>query len=292
MCWWLLLSFPALHSSGAKPFADKQLASIRPYQDKPEMVMHATKSPYGPWVDRLTAARERAAAAANSVEYRQFVELVREKTPGRFNGNKELGVFLRRVDQHLEHFVPRLLASVDRGVRQVLDFGCGTGASSVALAMVFPEVQCYGADINAVDVSIAHARARLYGVSDRCRFDCIGEDQPLPVPGDRFDLCVCCSVLEYVTHSKGRKFCVQEMARAIAPGGLLFMTVPNRLYPIEIHSRKLGWNYFPKLLKARIVGSSAWEVKRLARPHSLQLHRTPLSQLFTPWTNFCLKKVG
>jgi ubiquinone/menaquinone biosynthesis C-methylase UbiE len=252
--------------------------------------MRATKRPCGLWVDRLAAARDRAAAIAESNEYLDFVELVRAKTPGRFNGNKELGVFLRRVDQHLEHFVPRLLASVDRDIHEVFDFGCGTGASSVALAMVFPEVQCHGTDINRVDLSIAHARARLYGVSERCHFDYIGEDQPLPTPGDRFDLCVCCSVLEYVTGPKVRKFCVQEMARILAPGGLLFMTVPNRLYPFEIHSRKLGWNYFPKLLKARIVGSSAWEVKNLARPYSLKLHRTPPLQLFVPWTNFCLKK--
>jgi hypothetical protein len=80
------------------------------------------------------------------------------------------------------------------------------------------------------------------------------------------------------------------MSRAIAPGGLLFVTVPNRLYPFEIHSRKLGWNYFPKLLKAGIVGSSACEVKHLARPHSMKLYRTPWLQLVRPWTNFCLKK--
>src|SRR5690348_392055 len=203
------------------------------------MTMPARAFALEPWRDRLTAARERAAAVVGSNEYQDFVELVRAKTPGRFNGNKELGVFLRRVDQHLEHFVPRLLASVDREIHQVLDFGCGTGASSVALAMVFPDIQCYGTDINSVDLSIAHARARLYGVSDQCRFDYIGEDQPLPTRSDRFDLCMCCSVLEYITDRKARKFCVQEMGRSIAPGGLLFMTVPNRLYPFEIHSRKL-----------------------------------------------------
>jgi hypothetical protein len=59
---------------------------------------------------------------------------------------------------------------------------------------------------------------------------------------------------------------------------------------VEIHSRRLGWNWFPKLLKARIVGTSAWEVKNLAHPQLLKLHRTPLLELFRPWTNFCLKK--
>jgi ubiquinone/menaquinone biosynthesis C-methylase UbiE len=244
------------------------------------------------WSSRLATAREGAAAIAESSAYREFVEFVRAKTPGRFSGNRELGVFLRRVDQHLEHFVPKLLASADRDIHQMLDFGCGTGASSVALAMVFPELRCCGTDINAADVSNANARARLYGVSERCRFDCIDVERPLPAASEGFDLCVCCSVLEYVTNAKAREFCVQEMARVVAPGGLLFITAPNRLYPFEIHTRKLGWNYFPKLLGARIVGTSAWEVKKLARPYLLKLHRTPLPQLFAPWSNFCLKKEG
>lgn len=243
-----------------------------------------------PNASRLIAARERAAVVAKSEAYVEFVEFVRAKTPWRFKGGEGSDMFLRRVDEHLEHFVPKLLASVDGDIRDVLDFGCETGSASIALAMVFPEIECHGTDINEVDMSIAHERARLYGVSDRCRFDYVGAGQALPFPSDRFDLCVCCSVLEYVTDPKVRRFCVQEMARVTAPGGMLFMTVPNRIYPVEIHKRKLGWNYFPKLLNAQIVGSSAWEVKRLARPHSLELHRTPLLQLFTPWTNFCLKK--
>lgn len=242
------------------------------------------------YVKGLVAARERAGLIARSEEYGDFVELVRAKTPRRFDGNKDLDGFLRRVDEHLQHFVPNLLASVDHDIRNVLDFGCGTGASSIALAMVFPGIQCHGTDINRIDVAIAHERAKLYGVEDRCRFDVVGEGEALPVSSEQFDLCVCCSVLEYVTDPKARRFCVQEMARAIAPGGLLFMTVPNRLYPIEIHTRKLGWNYFPRLLNARIVGTSAWEVKNLARPYSMKLHRTPLRQLLAPWTNFCLEK--
>lgn len=139
---------------------------------------------------------------------------------------------------------PKLLTCVDRDVRAVFDFGCGTGSSAVALAMVFPEAMCCGTDINEVDVFIAHERARVYGVADRCRFSHVEEDQALPVASDQFDLCMCCSVLEYVTDPGTRKRCVQEMARVIAPGGLLFMTVPNVVYPFEIHSRKFGWNYF------------------------------------------------
>lgn len=242
------------------------------------------------YTDRLEDARRRVAAIGKSKAHGEFVEVVRHATPWRFKGNEGVERYLHGVAHHLQHFVPRLLACMDTDIHKVFDFGCGSGSASIAMAMVFPEITCCGTDINPKEVSIAHTRASLYEVSERCQFDCIGEGQPLPVPDNRFDLCMCCSVLEYVPELASRKFCVQEMARVIAPGGVLFMSVPNRLYPIEIHSRKFGWNWFPGLLKARIVGSDAWEVERMARPYILRLYRTPWFRLLTPWTDFCLKK--
>jgi len=244
-----------------------------------------------PRAGALQAARNRAGAVAQTKAYGEFVEMVRSESPWRFNGVKELGRYLRNVDHHLLNFAPKVLACMDGDIRTLFDFGCGSGSGSIALAMIFPEIRCHGVDISPSEVAIGRARAQLYGVGDRCHFECIQPGQALPVPGGVFDLCVCCSVLEYVTNRDVRKLCVQEMARSLVPGGLLFMTVPNRLYPVELHSRKLGWNYFPRLLKACMVGSSMWEVKRLALPRVLKPHRTPLRQLLAPWTNFCLKKV-
>lgn len=254
--------------------------------------MPSQERPRGKYADRLEATRQRAAAIAKSVAFPRFVEEVRALAPWRFNGVAGVDRYLHGVNHHLAHFVPRLLRSVDGRMQYTFDFGCGSGAGSIALAMMFPEMRCRGTDINAAEVAIAHARARLYDVADRCQFECIGEGDALPVASNGFDLCICCSVLEYVADPQARKACVQEMARVIHPGGQIFMSVPNRLYPVEIHSGKWGWNYFPRLMKARIVGSDAWQIRRLARPHILKLHRTLLSQLFTPWTNFCLEKDG
>jgi ubiquinone/menaquinone biosynthesis C-methylase UbiE len=242
------------------------------------------------YASRLVTARKYAALIAQSKEYEDFVDLVKAETPWRFKGNTGLDVFLRGVDQHLNHSVPKLLRSVDRDIRTIFEFGCGSGSAAIALAMVFPECTCYGVDISAKDVALANARAQLYRVDDRCSFDVIDEGSALSMPDDRFDLCTCCSVLEYITAPDVRKRCVQEMARVVSRGGLIFVTVPNRISPIEIHTGKWGWNYFPSLFDAHIVGSTAWEVAKLARPHLLKLHRTPLLQLFTPWTSFCLKK--
>lgn len=240
--------------------------------------------------NRLAAAMERAVATSRGPAFEEFVALVRQETPWRFNGINEIERFLRNVEHHLRTTMPRLLVATDSEPHSAFDFGCGSGSGSIALALLFPEIHCRGVDISAADVAIARARARLYGVDDRCQFSVIGEGQALPASASSIDLCICCSVLEYIIQPEIRKFCAQEMARVLVKKGLLFISVPNRLYPVELHSRKFGWNYFPKRLNARIVGSSVWEIRRLARPHVLKMHRTQLSRLFTPWTNFCLEK--
>lgn len=173
------------------------------------------------------------------------------------------------------------------------------GGSSIAFGMVFPGIRFYGVDINPTEILIAQERAKLYEVADRCRFERISEGQALPVASDRFDICLCCSVLECITDPRVRRWCMQEMSRILRPGGLLFVTVPNRLWPFDIHNlyeaKKLkgwGWNYFPRLLKAPFVGSTLWELRRLARPALLRSQGNSFLQSFNPWLNFCLRKEG
>jgi len=240
--------------------------------------------------DNLDATMARVAAISRTTAFDEFVAVVRQESPWRFNGVNELERFLHNVEHHLRTTMPRLLVSMDRVPHAVFDFGCGSGSGSIALALLFPEIRCRGVDISPADVIIARARARLYGVDDRCEFSVIGEGQALSAPDGSSDLCIRSSVLEYITQPEVRKFCTQEMARVLVEGGLLFISVPNRLYPVELHSHKFGWNYFPKLLNARIIGSTVWEIRRLARPHVLSMHRPQLLRLLTRWTNFCLKK--
>src|SRR5689334_1823809 len=79
------------------------------------------------------------------------------------------------------------------------------------------------------------------------------------------------------------------MVRLVKPGGLLFFSMPNRLYPFEIHTRKWGWNWFPRLMNARTLDCTWMEVEWLARPAKLSLYWTPVMQLLRHWSNFCLK---
>jgi SAM-dependent methyltransferase len=241
----------------------------------------------------LDAAKRLAETIGRSDGHRAFVEAILARFPWRAKLPREVldRDYLRIVDHHLARLLPHVQRFLDPSVRKVLDFGCGSGGSAIALALVYPGVHCCGTDIDGAEIAVARERAELYGVGDRCQFLHVEAGRPLPFPDNSFDYCQCSSVLEYATDEEVRRFCVQEMARLVKPGGLLFVSVPNRLYPFEIHTRKWGWNYFPARLRARIVDSSYWEVRRLARPVVLAPHRTPLSQFFTPWSNFCLKKL-
>ena len=240
----------------------------------------------------LESAKRRARAVADSAGYRDFLDLVRKVYPWRFEKLPPAVLerdYLRVVDHHLEHLAPRAGRYIEPDARQVLDFGCGSGGSAIALAMIYPNIICTGTDIDAEEVRMARERARLYGVADRCEFRCVAPGKPLPFPDGSFDFCQCSSVLEYAVEAGVRRFCVQEMARLLQPRGLLFCSVPNRLYPFEIHTRKWGWNYFPRAFGAHTVDCTAWEVQRLARPRVLSLHDTPWIELFRPWSNFCLR---
>ena len=240
-------------------------------------------------------AKEQAARISETRDYKSFIDYLHRKFPSRFGRIAPAKLeqdYLRIVDHHLDYLVPRMIPHMQPNVRRVLDFGCGSGGSAIALAMVFPDVRFFGTDIDLGEIEVARERAKLYGVSDRCEFAHVEESRRLPFPDGSFDFSLCSSVIEYAVDMDVRRFCVQEMMRLVSPGGLLFFSVPNRLYPFEVHSRKWGWNYFPKLLKARTVDSTAWEVRRLARPTRLRLQSTPIAQFFRPWSNFCFQKLN
>jgi SAM-dependent methyltransferase len=241
----------------------------------------------------LTQAAQRASAVADSPAFGEFVEMIRKRFPWRFENLPRATLdrdYLRIVDHHLLHLIPHVERYMNPAIKRVIDFGCGSGGSAIALALVHPGVYCCGTDIDEHEIAVARERAKLYGVEDRCEFHHVEPCVRLPFADGSFDLSLCSSVLEYATEGDIRRFCVQEMARLVTPQGFLFISVPNRLYPFEVHTGKWGWNYFPKLLGAHTVGCTAWEVKRLARPMSLTLHQTPFARLLTPWSAFCLRR--
>jgi SAM-dependent methyltransferase len=67
------------------------------------------------------------------------------------------------------------VSEIDRRLRaappaRVLDLGCGLGASSIALARVYPHAQVLGVDLDQASVTEARAQAAQAGVADRVVF--------------------------------------------------------------------------------------------------------------------------
>ncbi|MBV8238109.1 MAG: bifunctional 2-polyprenyl-6-hydroxyphenol methylase/3-demethylubiquinol 3-O-methyltransferase UbiG [Sphingomonas sp.] len=124
-----------------------------------------------------------------------------------------LGYIRERIDMHWdgdgETFTP--LAG-----RRVLDVGCGAGLLAEPLARL-------GGTVTAIDAApenIAAARAHAGALAIDYR---VGGVEA--AAGERFDLVTCLEVIEHVADAAAF---VAGLAQAVAPGGLLILSTPNR----------------------------------------------------------------
>jgi len=189
----------------------------------------------------------------------QFQLAVREQHP------KSYEFEARYVDHemaHVGHLFAMGLCPVQG--KEVLEFGCNVGATSIVLAH-------YGAQVTAVDISpasleLAHLNTKRYGAHG-IRFHSIHEGERLPFADVKFDVVTCNSVLEYVRPDllAGVQ---QELNRVLRPGGLLLVYgTSNRLSPIEPHSGEWFNNYIPRrfdrvLGRQRERGVPPWRLRR------------------------------
>ena len=136
--------------------------------------------------------------------------------------------------------------------RSVLDFGCGTGSSSVVIAEKGATV--VGVETEQKSIDVAAQRARDLGVGHRCTFVRIpylgiGQGGALPFHDASFDVCTLIGVLEHMKPDE-RLTCAAEIDRVLKPGGDLFIfDTPNRAHPFDHHTTLLwfiGW--MPRLL--------------------------------------------
>jgi 2-polyprenyl-6-hydroxyphenyl methylase / 3-demethylubiquinone-9 3-methyltransferase len=102
--------------------------------------------------------------------------------------------------------------------RSALDVGCGAGLLAEPLARMGAAVT--GVDAAAENIAAARAHAAAGGLA----IDYVAggiED----LPGRRFDLVTSMEVIEHVSDPAGF---VRQLAAALAPGGLLILSTPNR----------------------------------------------------------------
>jgi ubiquinone/menaquinone biosynthesis C-methylase UbiE len=150
--------------------------------------------------------------------------------PSRKGGKWDLDDFFRtgreEIKDVLEHIKPNIF---DRPKRKALDFGCGAGRLTQALADIFEEV--VGVDISPTMIEQANTLNRR---GPACRFLLNDRDDLRLFPDNTFDFVYSSITLQHIDPVYSRKY-IPELVRVLAPGGMLVFQIPER--PVRLTDR-------------------------------------------------------
>ena len=136
--------------------------------------------------------------------------------------------------------------SRDFAGRRLLDFGSGSGASSVVLARMLPRTEIVGVETLSRAVTLARHRAEYHGVGDRVRFVLSPDANKLPAGIGDFDYVTLGGVYEHLLPIQRRRLLPLIWSKLKAGGILFIFETPHRWFPIESHTTQLPFiNYLP-----------------------------------------------
>ncbi len=169
----------------------------------------------------------------------------------------------RRHVAHLMNEAERL--APHRGRRRALDFGCGIGRLTIALADYYGEV--VGVDIA---ISMVEQARQRNPAPDRIRY----EHNPNPdlsrFPSGSFDFVCSWIVLQHMPSSLMTTY-IGELVRLVAPGGLLVFQLPVPSVSAEVRERFVDAPVLGSGLKRSLP---AWLVRPYRRLKYIWFGRT------------------
>jgi 2-polyprenyl-3-methyl-5-hydroxy-6-metoxy-1,4-benzoquinol methylase len=138
--------------------------------------------------------------------------------------------------------------------KRLLDFGCGSGASTMIMARALPGPhRIVGVELEETALRIARARADFYGMTN-VRFEQSPAGDRLPEQLGVFDFIVLPAVFEHLLPPE-RKTIIPQLWNQLSEGGVLFIDeTPFRWFPVETLTSSLPFvNYLPDPLAHRFV---------------------------------------
>lgn len=172
------------------------------------------------------------------------------------------------VERDLKEDLTAYFTEADFRGKRILDFGCGSGASSMILSRMFPESEIVGVELEERLLNTARARLEFYQYQN-VEFHLSPSGDELPSGVGEFDFVIMSAVYEHLL-PRERETVVPKIWSVIKPEGYLFLNMtPHRWFPIEHHTTGLPLiNYLPPKLALmatrtfckRIDPTESWEV--------------------------------
>jgi len=146
-----------------------------------------------------------------------------------------------RLEEDRQSVIPWLDHAMNLKGKSVLEIGCGTGSSTVALSEQGAAMT--GIDIDEGALKVAEARIRLYGLNAAFQYlnaDGLGKTFKR---GD-FDIIIFFAALEHMTIPE-RLNALKQVWNLLGEGGLLIIAeTPNRLWFFDSHTSRLPFYHW------------------------------------------------
>lgn len=194
-----------------------------------------------------------------------------------------------RVFSHTLNLAEPIERTVGLAGRRVLDFGSGTGALAVAVALKGATVTA--SDPTPVSLEACRWRATYFGLDEaRVRTVRLDVRPGLPFEDGSFDMVTCNSVFEFIPAD--REAYVRELVRVIRPGGHLVVSTENGLYPRDYYTRR----WFPLWRRREMqrqnvpYGMTYFELRRWLRASGRRLVDRSVLNEFNSLDNFIARR--
>jgi SAM-dependent methyltransferase len=131
---------------------------------------------------------------------------------------------------------------------RLLDFGCGSGASTLCMAALFPKTEVVGVELSQSNIELARKVLAARGLSN-CSFFVSPDGSSLPAGLGTFDFAMLSAVYEHLLPDERRRV-MPLIWSSLNPGGVLFVNqTPYRWFPLEDHTTGIWFiNYLPDRL--------------------------------------------